>query len=68
MNGNKTTTFTFRLNPAERETISWLAERLQRSDSDAVRTIVMTTARELKQSANTIPAESYQPALGAESR
>jgi len=40
-------TFTFRVNPNERRLLAALAERLQRSQSDAVRWLVREAACEL---------------------
>ena len=44
---NRWDTFTFRVNQDERRLIAFLAEKLQRSQSDAVRFVVINAAREL---------------------
>lgn len=45
---NRWDTFTFRVNEDERRLIASLAEQLQRSQSDAVRFVVINAARELQ--------------------
>jgi hypothetical protein len=49
--------FSFRVSTDERQAIADLAERLQRSQSDAVRFVVIEAARQLSQ-ADPIPALS----------
>lgn len=44
---NRWDTFTFRVNNDERQAIADLAARLQRSQSDAVRFVVIEAARQL---------------------
>jgi len=44
---NRWDTFTFRVNQDERRLIAFLAEKLQRSQSDAVRFVVINAARKL---------------------
>jgi hypothetical protein len=46
---NRADVFSFRVSPAERRTIADLAARLQRSQSDAVRFVVIQAARQLVQ-------------------
>jgi len=41
-------TFTFRINPEERKMISVLAEKLMRSQSDAVRFVVFRAVRQIE--------------------
>jgi hypothetical protein len=43
----KTNRFTFRATDADRQAVATLAAKLQRSQSDAVRFLVVTAAREL---------------------
>lgn len=55
--------FAFRVNHDEREAIAALAERLQRSQSDAVRFVVLAAARELatrEDAPATPPAQEQQ--------
>jgi hypothetical protein len=41
-------TFTFRINPEERQQIVYLAEKLRRSQSDAIRYVVFQAVRKMK--------------------
>ena len=50
-------TFKFRLSNVERRAIADLAERLQRSESDAVRFVVIEAAKQLTQANASLPAE-----------
>ena len=59
---NRWDTFTFRVNADERDLIAALAERLQRSQSDAVRFVVVNAARELVAQAG----DSIQPAANVQ--
>ena len=45
---NRLDTFTFRVNQEERRMITSLAERLRRSQSDAIRFVVVNAAKELE--------------------
>jgi len=56
---NRWNTFTFRVSIDERQAIANLAERLQRSQSDAVRFIVIEAARQLSQPSNPPPDASH---------
>lgn len=55
--------FTFKCNAEERQTIAALAQRLQRTESDAVRWVVKEAARELAAQ----PAQIQQPVLAGSS-
>ena len=57
--------FTFLLNQSERAEIAKLAERLSRSQSDAVRFVVLEAARQMAEQA--IQADAIKPHGGAQS-
>jgi hypothetical protein len=52
VNMSRIDTFTFRVNTNERRMLKALAERLQRSQSDAVRLLIREAARELVVNSN----------------
>jgi hypothetical protein len=54
--------FTFLVNGEERAAIKSLAERLQRSESDAVRLVVREAVRELSLPPPTLRLESHEAA------
>lgn len=60
----RTEKFVFRATPNDRELIAFLAARLQRSQSDAVRFVVLNAARQLSdtQGENQITEPTYHPA------
>jgi hypothetical protein len=62
---NRAGTFAFRVSNNERRAIANLAERLQRSQSDAVRFIVIEAARQLTQAERV--EDPKQNAMRAES-
>ena len=57
----RVTQFSFRVSKDERQAIADLAARLQRSQSDAVRFVVIEAAKQLSQ-ADPVPALSTQSA------
>lgn len=52
--------FTFLCDQSERHAIADLAARLHRSQSDAVRFVVVEAAEQLKQTAHTLPTENLK--------
>ncbi len=52
---NRWDSFTFRVNPDERRVIAALAEKLQRTQSDAVRFVILEAAKENQIRINTMP-------------
>jgi hypothetical protein len=56
--------FTFLCNDQERQAIAELANRLQRSRSDAVRFVVVEAARQLTELPATLPAKVNEPQRG----
>lgn len=54
-------TFAFRVNQNERRAIADLATRLQRSQSDAVRFVVIEAAKQLTKAEPALPVEDPKP-------
>ena len=61
---NRVGTFAFRVSNNERRVIADLATRLQRSQSDAVRFIVIEAAKQLRQSEPVLPVEDPKQSEG----
>lgn len=57
----RTISFSFRLTSIERQLIRQLASELQRSQSDAVRFVVIEAARQLSQSQTSPDPDQVQP-------
>jgi len=58
---NRADTFAFRISNNERQLIAILATHLQRSQSDAVRFVVIEAARQLSQPSNPSPGTNHVP-------
>lgn len=54
-------TFTLRVNSDERRILANLAQRLERSQSDAVRLLIREAARELGRGGDGVPLPHVQP-------